>query len=217
MEPRVFRFQLSPYDTELLQPQLSRALEKRTELASRKACPGLWRVTDRLRAVPSGRRRRSKTRTRILSGMCLVLGLLLFLPGLMDPRTLFVPLLTGAAAIGAGIGGLWRTAGPRTKVRAKESRFDKAARTLLDLARSISPDTSAGAEFSDAGLTLPEEGGGELVPYDAFACVIEMPDGFLLVFDTRAAVLQKRDLTAGSLDELREFLREKVPQYDAVS
>lgn len=44
-----YRFVLTPYDPSLAD-ELSRALEKRTELSSRKKYPGLWRQTDRLHA-----------------------------------------------------------------------------------------------------------------------------------------------------------------------
>ena len=40
-------FHISPYDTEKLLPQVSRALEKRTEMVSRERFPGLWKHTDR--------------------------------------------------------------------------------------------------------------------------------------------------------------------------
>lgn len=39
-------FHISPYDTEKLLPQVSRALEKRTEMVSRERFPGLWKHTD---------------------------------------------------------------------------------------------------------------------------------------------------------------------------
>lgn len=44
-----FRFEIRPYDTGKLLPQLSRALEFRTELYSRQRLPLLWRWTDWLR------------------------------------------------------------------------------------------------------------------------------------------------------------------------
>ncbi len=37
-------FHISPYDTEKLLPQVSRALEKRTEMVSRERFPGLWNI-----------------------------------------------------------------------------------------------------------------------------------------------------------------------------
>ena len=48
-------FHISPYDTEKLLPQVSRALEKRTEMVSRERFPGLWKHTDRFRSMARGR------------------------------------------------------------------------------------------------------------------------------------------------------------------
>ena len=52
-----FIFHLTPYDTRKLLPQVSKALEKRTELLSRQRYPGLWKQTDRLNARAKGRSR----------------------------------------------------------------------------------------------------------------------------------------------------------------
>ena len=90
-------FHISPYDTEKLLPQVSRALEKRTEMVSRERFPGLWKHTDRFRSMARGRKR-SRLRTRGMSALCLAAGIFLAVPGLMEPRELFVPLLVGEAA-----------------------------------------------------------------------------------------------------------------------
>lgn len=211
MESRAFRFQISPYDTDLLLPQVSKALEKRTELVSRGRCPGLWRAADRLTAAAHGRTR-SRVRTKVMSAICLALGIFLLVPGLMEPQELFVPLLAGAAAAGVGIGGLWRSR------KHKKSRFDRSADILLEGTQVVSSDPPAVVSFSESGVTLPAgQGGGEPIPYGGFERVIETSDGVLLVFDTRAAVLQKRDLTSGTWEAFREFLMEKVPRYHTIS
>ena len=85
-----YRFVLTPYDPSLAD-ELSRALEKRTELSSRKKDPGLWRQTDRLHAynertgnVGTGKGR--KIFRTVLTIVLLLLGLFLLIPGLMDPK-----------------------------------------------------------------------------------------------------------------------------------
>lgn len=77
-------FHISPYDTEKLLPQVSRALEKRTEMVSRERFPGLWKHTDRFRSMARGRKR-SRLRTRGMSALCLAAGIFLAVPGLMEP------------------------------------------------------------------------------------------------------------------------------------
>ena len=72
-----------------LREQLARALEKRMELNSRKVMPKLWAVTDRLRSVPKAPEpvlRRRRVRYKIYGVILLVLGLLLLIPGLMEPE-----------------------------------------------------------------------------------------------------------------------------------
>ena len=90
-----YDFQVTPYDTESLLRQVSTALEKRTELISRQRYPGLWENIDRLNTMAKGRQR-SSLRTRIMGIVCLVLGIFLFVPGLLKPQELLVPLLAGA-------------------------------------------------------------------------------------------------------------------------
>ena len=73
MEERRFVFRLTPYDTELLLPQVRKALEMRTEQLSRQRYPALWAQTDRFRKMSKGRTR-SRLRTTVMSMLCLVLG-----------------------------------------------------------------------------------------------------------------------------------------------
>lgn len=47
-----FIFAMKLYDVEALSTQTGWMLEKRTEQASRKKLPGLWKLTDKLNAVP---------------------------------------------------------------------------------------------------------------------------------------------------------------------
>lgn len=68
-----FSFQISPYNADKLLSQTSRALEKRTELVSRRQYPGLWRITDKFNAV-FHTQERSRFRTKLMSIVCLALG-----------------------------------------------------------------------------------------------------------------------------------------------
>ena len=104
MHSSLFCFSFHAFDTEALLPQVSRALETRTELVSREKVPGLWKVTDRLNDRPAPAES-SPMRGRVLGIVFLVLGLLLFLPSAMQPKELLGPLVGGAVAI---LWGLWR-------------------------------------------------------------------------------------------------------------
>lgn len=208
MENNEFIFQISPYDIENLWPQASKALEKRMELVSRERYPALWKKTDKLNAVSQGRTR-STLRTRIMSMVCLALGIFLFVPGLTEPQKLLVPLFSGAIAIGAGIGGLWRNR------KHKKNPFDQAAKSLL-AGKDTPPEQTV--SFSETGMTLPtDNSSSECVPYSNFECIIETADMFLLVYDTRVTVLQKIDLTTRTAGDFRAFISQKVLQYRALT
>ena len=108
---QAFSFQITPLDPAKVRPQVSQALEQRTDLLSRQRYPRLWRLTDRLNRVPKAPghvlRRRRKLHT-LLGLVNWVLGLFLLLPGLMDPGALTVPLLVGGACFILASGVLWR-------------------------------------------------------------------------------------------------------------
>ena len=204
-------FHISPYDTEKLLPQVSRALEKRTEMVSRERFPGLWKHTDRFRSMARGRKR-SRLRTRGMSALCLAAGIFLAVPGLMEPRELFVPLLVGAAAMGAGIIGLWQS-----RAR-KKNPFDRAAKILLAGKDKSSAEQAASVSFSEEGMTVPAGGGkAEFVPYREFECAVETADSFLFVFGGRVLLLQKMDLKAECTGDFCSLISEKVKPYHSIA
>ena len=64
-------------------------------------------------------------------------------PGLVEPRELFVRLLVGAAAMGAGIIGLWQS-----RAR-KKNPFDRAAKILLEGKDKSSAEQAASVSVSE--------------------------------------------------------------------
>ena len=108
-----FTFLISPADAGALEGQVSRALEKRVELASRERMPKLWELTDKLNSVEKapedvlGNRRR---RQRALGFFCWLLSLALIVPCVMQPQELLWPLIVGAACFVVGSASLWRNA-----------------------------------------------------------------------------------------------------------
>lgn len=106
----VCTFSITPLDRAML-PQVQTLLAKRVELDSRRRLPKLWDLTDRLNRAeraPQAVQVRRRRRRSILGVLYWALGLFLLLPGLVEPQSLLVPLLTGAAAYGAGVAALWR-------------------------------------------------------------------------------------------------------------
>lgn len=201
-----YNFQITPYDTESLLQQVSKALEKRTEFVSRECYPGLWENIDKLNAVSKGKRR-SSLRSKIMSIICLVLGVFLFIPGLMKPQELLVPLLVGAFAIVIGLVYLY------IGRKDKKNPFDKSARLLLMGKDTISAKQSIMVSFSESGMEIrADDKESQHIPYSDFESMIETEDLFLFVHDTRITVLQKKDLTSNDITDFRNFISKNVPQ-----
>lgn len=201
-----YNFQITPYDTESLLQQVSKALEKRTEFVSRECYPGLWENIDKLNAVSKGKRR-SSLRSKIMSIICLVLGVFLFIPGLMKPQELLVPLLVGAFAIVIGLVYLY------IGRKDKKNPFDKSARLLLMGKDTISAKQSIMVSFSESGMEIrADDKESQHIPYSDFESMIETEDLFLFVHDTRITVLQKKDLTSNDITDFRNFISRNVPQ-----
>ena len=205
-----YDFQITPYDTTALLPQISEALEKRTELISRDRYPGLWENIDKLNAI-SKERRRSSFRTKIMGIICLVLGIFLLIPGLMEPQELLVPLLAGAFATVVGILYLYSSR------KSKRNSFDNSAKLLLAGKDTISTKQSAVVSFSETGMEIRADGkDSQPIPYHDFESMTETKDLFLFVHDTRITVLQKKDLASKTIDDFRHFISKNVSQYQAM-
>ena len=201
-----YNFQITPYDTESLLQQVSKALEKRTEFVSRERYPSLWENIDKLTVVTKGKRRSSLRKT-VMRIICLVLGVFLFVPGLMKPQELLVPLLVGAFAIVIGIVYLY------IGRKGKKNPFDKSARLLLMGKDTISAKQSIMVSFSESGMEIrADDKEPQHIPYSDFESMIETEDLFLFVHDTRITVLQKKDLTSNDITDFRNFISRNVPQ-----
>ena len=204
-----FTFRLTPYDTERYLPQVSRALEKRTEIYSRQQFSGLWKIIDKLNASPRGKAR-GKLRSNLFSIVCLALGVFLFVPGIIN-QGLTGPLLAGILGILVGIAGLWRGR------KSRKNRFDRSAQLLLSGKEALDPEENIEISFFETAMMLPGGGEDDCVLYEDFQCTVETADLFVVVFGTRALILQKRDLTTGTTDAFRAFLSEKIKQYTILS
>lgn len=90
---QTFSFQITPPDPDRLLWQVARALEMRTELVSREKCPRLWVLADRLNHKDRGplavRKKAPAADDPVVINW--LLGLILLVPGLMDPRSCCFP------------------------------------------------------------------------------------------------------------------------------
>lgn len=199
-----FVFQISPYSDPSLPQQVSHALEKRTELRAREQFPKLWHVTDDLnrkhkeKTVSNGRR----IRYRIYGILLIVMGVVLFVPGIMDPKQLLVPLVAGAIGILAGIFTLWTVSG--SQVQSK--RFDQAAEKLL---KGFEVPPAAQVRFTPEGMEIA---GKPAAAYPDVDFAAETEDLFLLTWNEKVTILQKKDLIGGDCPQFSAFLHKQLQE-----
>jgi len=184
-----YSFQMSQFDSSGILEQVSKVLEKRTELLSRKQYPKLWAYADK---KGKNKCEENKLWTKVWGFLCLGLGVFLFIPGLMKPQELQVPLFVGAIGIGAGVGSLWRSR------KNRKSSFDKSAELLLRQIQQNIDGKNAKVSFDEEEMKIEvqsdEEVLTETVAYSRFEYFFEAKDIFLCVYDKKILVLKKADL-----------------------
>ena len=204
MEQKEFLFRCRPLTGDGLLPQIAEALEKRTECVSREKFPDLWHCTDQLnehRKKIGMTPKRQKWADLIL----VILGVILFVPGVVKPRENLVLLLLGGAGILFGLGEFLRCR------RKPGSRFELAARHLL-ASRGLIADDEVRVRFTEAGMTTEEPQGSATLTYEELEYVLETPDTFLVTYQGKVLLLLKRDLDGEPL-ELRAFLSQRTKYH----
>ena len=187
--------------TENLSYEISEAIAKRTEIFSRKKLPGLWEKTDELnrkKLSEAGFKRRIRLR-RFYGIILIALGIFLFVPGLVKPQELFVPLIVGAFSI---INGIFAVIPRKTDAE----RFLKKAKKLTKaINSSVGPEDTL--VFSEDGIF---ENGAVLMKYEELENVIENRSVFLVCDGKKIMVLRKADMVVGNQEDFRIFIKEKT-------
>lgn len=183
-----------------LTEQVAYAIGKRAELQSRKKYPGMWNKIDSLneRKMPEDVLRRRKTRHVIYGIILIAVGFFLFIPGLMKPKELFVPLAVGAFAI---INGIFAVLPKRTTAE----KYEKTAKKLIENINSSlqSGDTVV---FGEDGIF---ENGAVLMEYESLEEVIETRSAVLVCDGNKIMLLRKFDLINGNFESFCNFLNDK--------
>lgn len=140
----------------------------------------------------------------LLALLSMVQGVLFCVVGFVNRAQMGKLLLLGAAGFVIGILAIL--------LRRRLTQFERAAIRILARWQNMPEGVQLKAVFSSEGMTLSQEGqeGAAEVPYGRFERVIETADLFLMIFAGNVTVLQKKDLTAGSVDEFQSFLKEKM-------
>ena len=187
--------------TENLFYEISEVIAKRTENFSRKKLPGLWEKTDVLNAknLSEPALKRRKIFRKINGIICIALGIFLFVPGLVKPGELFVPLIVGAFAIVFGISAVI----PRKTDAEKFLKKSKKLAKTINL--SLKPEDTV--VFGEEGVF---ENGGLLMKYEELENVIENKNIFLVCDGKKIMILRKNDMILGNEEEFLNFIEIKT-------
>lgn len=200
-----FIFQISVYNRLELEQQLAQALDKRTEIISRKRLPRIWKGIDWIRSRPKATEQVSKRRVvlyKIYGLVLLAMGVFVLVPGLMAPQQAIL-IIAGILSIGLGIIYLF----PRRKKENKQ--FQRAAVKLLSgfEGLAISEESPIRVSFAETGMTIGEN---DAMPYSRFNAAVETEDLYLLTYNEQVTVLQKRDLMTGTHPDFVRSLKEQT-------
>lgn len=214
MTDKNFIFSMKPYEVEVLCSQVAWMLEKRTETASRKMLPGLWKITDKLNAVPKvseAEQKRRNVRRKIWGGLFLIMGIFLFVPGVMKPQELPGPLVAGFFAIVLGVlylrkdGIVYHSKNTKTK-----KSFEKKAKQMLENLNGAMNGQKLRLVLEETGFVLSGMGEEKNIPYEMMECTLETADLFGLVYENRMVVVQKKELLLGTAEEFGKQIQEKT-------
>ncbi|NLX63801.1 MAG: YcxB family protein [Clostridiaceae bacterium] len=198
-------FVLSKYNEGLFKTQVSKALEKRTELVSRQRYPKLWRFTDKMNSrgkVPEEVLKKRHVRYRIYGIILMIVGLFVLIPSLVEPKELLVPLLVGALSVCMGI--IYFRQGRKSKKK-KLTSFDKAAVKLFTEYKKI-PERQIKVIFTDDEVKLEDKIN---FAYSDIENIFITEDLIILIWNKKFTVLQKKDLSSGNIEEFISFITNK--------
>ena len=187
--------------SENLYYEISEAVAKRTEIFSRKKLPDLWEKTDELNRKnlsEDGFKRRKRLR-RFYGIFLIAVGIFLFVPGLVKPKELAVPLIVGAFSV---INGIFAVIPRKTNAE----RYLKKAKKL---AKAINSSLEAGETvvFGEEGIF---ENGALLMKYDELETVFENRNIFFVCDGKKVFVLRKADLVSGNPEEFKNLIERKT-------
>lgn len=203
-----FLFNLTPYDSPALDAEAAELMRQRLEMESRRAVPGIWKVTDHLNARASKGPDKPRTHYRIYGVILITLGVISLVPGLMEPR---IPslIVTGGFAI---ICGLWCFFLRQRKPLDPPASCRKEAAKLLDHLRSLDWNAlQTCVRFDGEQLTIASGDFVNAVPYGEFQAVFASEHLWMLLQKNRRAILlQKKDLYLETPENFGNFLQNKI-------
>ena len=131
------------------------------------------------------------------------MGIFLFVPGVMKPQELPVPLVAGFFAIVMGM--LYLRKGDR-----KKKSLEKKAKQLLEKMNASMEGQKLRLIFYDAELAVSGAGEDKKIFYANVECGLETKDLYGVIYDNQIVLLQKKELLLGSAEDLSKVLKEKT-------
>ena len=192
MEEQIYTFRLTAYDIPRYLPQVSRALERRSELAGQLK----YAIRKKLAGVPQSRGNfhgRNRRTTYIMSAVGIVLGAgSLYLSASLGWDIFF--LIIGAALVIAGIYGFYHAG--------RSNPYARDAAKLLKGKDSFLAEDDIRIVFNDYGMRSARS----FIPYNEFQCWIETEDLFLFMYGPLVTLLQKTDLVDAEISDFRQLV-----------
>lgn len=207
-----FIFETSKYDGVSFKPQVSKALEKRTELNSRKKYSKMWKFTDKMNSNEEASKEvleKRRSRQKVYGIFLILLGLFALIPSLMEPKELLLLLVLSVLNICIGIFNI------RYGVKSKKVRstsFDKAALKLFSEYENI---PRAKVIFNSEKI---ESVDSFTISYSEIEEIFITEDLFILIWNERITVLQKKDLLTYNVEEFISLITDKSQDlFDVVN
>ena len=146
--------------------------------------------------------KKRRRRFNVYGTLFIIAGLFLFIPSLMKPKEMLLPLLAGAFAVVLGI--FYLRSGKNTK-KEKVTSFDKAAIQLFNEYEKLSSE-KVSVTFTDDKIQLA---GNDLIDYSEINEIFITKDLFIFIWNDRITVLQKKDLSSCNIEEFISFITSK--------
>lgn len=199
-----FIFQITQYNSDVLDDEVAAALEKQLELNSRKKLPAMWRFIDRNNSRRASERViKQRTILRKIYGIFMtVIGIYLLVPGLLEPMELLEPLIIGIISVLTGVGFIWPW---RKRTNRKLHKIAEKLLSGFRIPLDETTDTPLLVRFTVEGMSLLNK---SLIAYQDFQTIIEVENIFFLVWLDKVTILQKKDLVAERSESFLTFLEE---------
>lgn len=210
MEEIEFIFQTSALDKQSLLPQISKALEKRLEIRA-----GQMQPNKAAAPMTEEEKKRQRKRKKIQGILMMAVGVFAAVAGLIVEGRNMLLIVVGVIALIYGFLNFRTTAA----LTGDPEKFNKAAQEFLDSREESVQGQKVQVCFSGEEMITVmgelDELDQEAVAFDQIEMVLETKDVFLVIYDRRGVILQKKELDPdmGSAEDFRDFIKAHIKTF----